>query len=473
MNKILFLLSFSLFLISNKAISQVNQTENNFDLEQSKKRLTEEINKVLKETGIPSISLSLIKDDAIIWSEAFGYANVKKKLPATSSTIYSTGSNFKFVTATAIMQLAEAGKLDIDNPINNYLGESAIDDLSSEGTPVTFRHLLSHHSGLKGPIEIIPIWERKIPKTLEEIASEISAEEPPGINFKYCNHCYALAGLAIEKISGQTFQEYIVKHILEPLQIDSKGPVIPTPSMVEELALPYSLENNKSVPEYQSRFDVFPAGDIYLTAREMANFYIAQLNQGSFKGQSILNSKSVTMMQEAQFGSSYGLGTGVIIKDDVKYLQHTGGVPGFSIFFKVEPASKTGVYIASNSSGVQSILGEIGNLSLKLINGETEIDPLQSFAKKEFEEIQLTEDVLKKYTGKYQLAPDFIITVTQEGESIYAQPTGQEKFELFAYGEDKFFLKVVYAQVKFNTENGKITSLTLFQNGETIGKKIE
>jgi len=240
MNKILFLLSFSLFLISNKAISQVNQTENNFDLEQSKKRLTEEINKVLKETGIPSISLSLIKDDAIIWSEAFGYANVKKKLPATSSTIYSTGSNFKFVTATAIMQLAEAGKLDIDNPINNYLGESAIDDLSSEGTPVTFRHLLSHHSGLKGPIEIIPIWERKIPKTLEEIASEISTEEPPGINFKYCNHCYALAGLAIEKISGQTFQEYIVKHILEPLQIDSKGPVIPTPSMVEELALPYS-----------------------------------------------------------------------------------------------------------------------------------------------------------------------------------------------------------------------------------------
>jgi CubicO group peptidase (beta-lactamase class C family) len=473
MNKILFLLSFSLFLISNKAISQVNQTENNFDLEQSKKRLTEEINKVLKETGIPSISLSLIKDDAIIWSEAFGYANVKKKLPATSSTIYSTGSNFKFVTATAIMQLAEAGKLDIDNPINNYLGESAIDDLSSEGTPVTFRHLLSHHSGLKGPIEIIPIWERKIPKTLEEIASEISAEEPPGINFKYCNHCYALAGLAIEKISGQTFQEYIVKHILEPLQIDSKGPVIPTPSMVEELALPYSLKNNKSVPEYQSRFDVFPAGDIYLTAREMANFYIAQLNQGSFKGQSILNSKSVTMMQEAQFGSSYGLGTGVIIKDDVKYLQHTGGVPGFSTFFKVEPTSKTGVYIASNSSGVQSILGEIGNLSLKLINGETEIDPLQSFAKKEFEEIQLTEDVLKKYTGKYQLAPDFIITVTQEGESIYAQPTGQEKFELFAYGEDKFFLKVVYAQVKFNTENGKITSLTLFQDGETIGKKIE
>jgi D-alanyl-D-alanine-carboxypeptidase/D-alanyl-D-alanine-endopeptidase len=470
MNKILL---FGLLLITSKSISQVNQSENNFDLEQSKKILTKEINKIIKETGIPSVSLSLIRGDTIIWSEAFGYANVKKKVPATNSTIYSTGSNFKFVTATAIMQLAEAGKLDIDDPINNYLGESTIDDLSSDGTPVTFRHLLSHHSGLTGPIEIIPVWERKLPKTLEKIASEISTEEPPGINFKYCNHCYGLAGLAIEKISGQSFQEYIVQHILEPLQIESKGPVIPTPSMVEELALPYALENNQSVPEYQSRFDVFPAGDIYLTAREMANFLIAQLNEGSFNGQSILNKSSISEMQKPQFESKYGLGTGVIIIDNKKFLQHTGGVPGFSTFFKAEPASKTGVYIASNAGGVQSILGEIGNLSLKLINGETNIDPLQSFAKKEFKEIQLTEELQKKYIGKYQLAPEFFITVTQEGKRLYGQATGQGKFELFPYEDDKFFLKVVDAQVKFNTENGIIIGLTLFQNGKTDGKKIE
>jgi len=353
------------------------------------------------------------------------------------------------------MQLAEARKLNIDDPINNYLGESTIDDLSSNGTPVTFRHLLSHHSGLKGPIEIIPVWERKLPKTLEKIASEINAEEPPGINFKYCNHCYALAGLAIEKISGKSFQEYILKNILEPLQIKSKGPVIPTPSMVEELALPYSLENNQSVPEYQSRFDVFPAGDIYLTGREMANFIIAQLNGGSFKGQSILNKSSTFEMQKQQFESNYGLGTGVIKIDNKKFLQHTGGVPGFSTFFKADTALKTGVYIASNANGVQRILSEVGNLSLKLINGETEIDPLDSFAKKEFKEIQLTEEVLKEYTGKYQLTPNFFITIIQEGTSLYAEATGQGKYKLFSYEENKFFLKVVYAQIKFNIKDIK------------------
>lgn len=375
MNKALFLLS-GLLLITNTSISQVNQTKNNFDLEQSKKILKEEINKILRETGIPSVSLSLIKGKTIIWSEAFGYANVKKKIPATSSTIYSTGSNFKFVTATAIMQLAEAGKLDIDDPINNYLGESAIDDLSKNGTPVTFRHLLSHHSGLKGPLEIIPVWERKLPKTLEKLASEISTEEPPGIHYQYCNHCYGLAGLIIEKVSGMPYQNYIVDNILIPLQIKSKGPIVPTPSMIEELALPYSLKGNQSIPEYQSRFDVYPAGDAYLTCSEMANFYIAQLNQGSFNGQSILNSQSVAKMQEPQFESTYGFGIGVIIKDSKKYLTHTGGVPGFSTFFKAETTSKTGVYIAANAGRMQLVLRAIGNLALELLNSDNKIDPL-------------------------------------------------------------------------------------------------
>lgn len=460
-------------LVTGTSFSQTEQAEHHFDLDQSKEILTTEINKILKETGIPSVSLSLIKGDSILWSAAFGYANVKKKVPATSSTIYCTGSAFKFVTATAIMQLAEAGKLALDDPINKYLGESVIDDLSSDGTPVTFRHLLSHHSGLKGPIEYIPVWNREMPQTLEDIASQISAEKAPGETFTYCNHCYALAGLVIEKISGQSFQDYIVKNILMPLQIESKGPIVPTPSMVEELALPYTLENNQSVPEYQHRYDVYPAGDVYLTSSEMANFLIAQLNKGAFAGNAILNPSSITEMQQPQFGSGYGLGTFVETEGDKKFLHHGGGVPGFSTFFKLEPASKTGVYIASNASGVHNVLMEVADLSLKLIKGETEIAPLPSFAREEFEEIQVAAEVLKKYVGQYQLAPEFFINITFNEGRLFAKLTGQEKVELFAYDQDKFFVKLVYAQIQFNTENGKVTSLTLHQNGKTEAKKIE
>ena len=365
MSKFTLVFFFSILFLSWQSPAQMASHS-----EATKKILSEKIDSILKETGIPSISLSLIKGDSIIWSEAFGYTNVKKKIPATSATIYSTGSNFKFVTATAVMQLAEASKLKLDDPINRHLGSSAIADFSSEGNPVTFRHLLSHHSGLEGPIEIVPLWERRVPKSLDSIAPQITAEEQPGKKFKYCNHCYAMVGLAIERITNQSFEEYIVEKILEPLDIDSKGPIAPTPKMVEELALPYVLKNKKAIPEHQSRFDVFPAGDIYLSSPEMAKFLIAQLNGGVYKGKSILKESSIAEMQEPQFGSNYGLGTRVFKKGDKTYLYHTGQVPGFSTYFEIETSSKTGVYLASNASRVQGILSEIAELSLKMLSGE-------------------------------------------------------------------------------------------------------
>jgi serine-type D-Ala-D-Ala carboxypeptidase/endopeptidase len=334
--------------------------------------LSQKIDSILKETKIPSISISLIKGDSVVWSQAFGFTNVKKKIPATSASIYSTGSNFKIVTATAVMQLAEAGKLKLDDPINNHLGEAAIADFSADGKPVTFRHLLSHHAGLNGPIEIVPLWERRVPKDLNSIAAQISAAELPGSNYQYCNHCYALVGLAIEKISEQSFEEYIISNILQPLGIDTQGPVVPTPKMVEELALPYKLEKGQAVPEYQSRFDVFPAGDIYLRSDEMAKFLLTQLNGGSYKGESILNKGSVTEMQTPQFGSNYGLGTRVFEKGNKKFLYHTGQVPGFSTYFELETSTKSGVYLAANASGVQDLLAAVASLSLKLLYAETE-----------------------------------------------------------------------------------------------------
>jgi serine-type D-Ala-D-Ala carboxypeptidase/endopeptidase len=341
--------------------------QNHIDENATTRILSHKIDSILTDTGIPSISISLIKGDSVVWSEAFGYTNVKKKIPATSSSIYSTGSNFKFVTATAVMQLAEAGKLKLDDPVNKYLGKAAVADLSAEGNPVTFRHLLSHHSGLKGPIEIVPLWERRVPKDLDSIAAQISAAELPGTEYQYCNHCYALVGLAIERISGQSFEDYIKMNILRPLGIKSQGPVVPTPEMVEELALPYSLKNRQAVPEYQSRFDVFPAGDIYLRSDEMARFLLAQLNSGSYNGKPILNKASIVEMQTPQFGSNYGLGTRVFKKGDKKYLYHTGQVPGFSTYFELETSTKTGVYLAANADKVQDILAEVATLSLDLL----------------------------------------------------------------------------------------------------------
>src|SRR5262245_40609576 len=99
-----------------------------FDLEKTKSVLTGLIEKTLAGNGIPSRSIALVRGDSIVWKAAFGYANMRTHTPATTETLYSTGSSFKSVTATAVMQLVEQGKIKLDDPINRYLGESQVHD---------------------------------------------------------------------------------------------------------------------------------------------------------------------------------------------------------------------------------------------------------------------------------------------------------------------------------------------------------
>ncbi len=207
--------------------------------------LEREIERILDETGIPSISLALIRDGEVVWASAHGYANVGARVPATADTYYSTGSTFKFVTATAVMQLVERGELTLDTPLNEIVGP----DLAVEGADdVTVRHLLSHYSGLnafafarrintEGPVTTVPLWSRQASITPEELLSNTRRTGPPGIEFKYCNDCYGIAGYIIEKVSGQSYDEYVAEHVLQPLGVDIDRPSVPSPKVVEHMAL--------------------------------------------------------------------------------------------------------------------------------------------------------------------------------------------------------------------------------------------
>jgi CubicO group peptidase (beta-lactamase class C family) len=148
-----------------------------FDLAKTKTVLSGLIEKTLADNGVPSMSIALVRGDSVVWKAAFGYANMRNRTPATTETLYSTGSSFKSVTATAVMQLAEQGKLKLDDPINRYLGESQIKDQSDK--PVTFTHILSHWSGLRAGAETKPIWSRTLPKTLEALTSALSSVRAP------------------------------------------------------------------------------------------------------------------------------------------------------------------------------------------------------------------------------------------------------------------------------------------------------
>src|SRR5687767_4010429 len=161
-----------------------------FDLERTKQVLTDLIERTLKETGVPSISIALVRGDSIVWKAAFGYANVRMKTLATPETMYNAASTFKAVTATALVQLAEQGKLQLDHPIDRYLGDSGFRGRTTSGQPITFVHLLSHWSGLTslpgvGEKEMKSIWGQDNPQSLAQAVVELRSVRPPGTQFEY------------------------------------------------------------------------------------------------------------------------------------------------------------------------------------------------------------------------------------------------------------------------------------------------
>lgn len=427
-------------------------------------RLEVEVQRILADTGIPAISIALVSEGEVAWTGASGFANVGGQAPATRNTYFSTGSTLKLVTATAVMQLVERGDLVLDDALNDVLDtELAVDGAGD----VTIRHLLSHRSGLEGRSGVVRLWNRVTPRTPLELLARIARVGAPGEEYRYCNECFGIMAVVIQEASGQPYDEYVAEHILQPLGVDVTSASVPTPAIVEHLALPYDLEGNVAVPAMQVRYDAFAAGDVYLRPLDMGRFLAAHLNGGEHRGTRILSEQSTEETRRPQFGgSSYGLGIELARMNGREIIRHNGAIPGFNSVLIGEPATGHGVYIMSNAGQASRAITPLAELAMRLLWGN-DAEPLPSFALGERREVELDPTVFDAYVGEYAVTPGFVLAVTRAGGRFFVQATGQPRFEIFAESETDFFLTEVDATVTFvrDVDEGSVTHLVLHQNG--------
>uniref|UniRef100_UPI004049C5F3 serine hydrolase domain-containing protein n=1 Tax=Gelidibacter sp. TaxID=2018083 RepID=UPI004049C5F3 len=459
------LISIILFTSSIQAQNkeQLSQTEYAKDI------LTTEIKRMIEETGIPSISIALIKDENVIWAEAFGYVNIKTKTPATISTTYSTGSTVKPFMSMAIMQLVEKGIVDLDKPVNDYL-ENPIPSFSENSKPITLRHLLSHQSGLPASAEFVTLWGKDKRKTLQEIANEVKPVREPEEVFEYCNDGFVISALVIENQTGKSYGDYVKDNILKPLGLENINFTQPTPETVEEMALPYKLAYNNAFPEEQLFSEIYPAGGLtYLTPSQMSKFLIAHLNNGLFSGNRLLSSELMGLFHETSFGHEYyGLGIGIEKKNNYVYLFHSGLQLGYVATFKINLNSKTGVYLMANTIAEQH-LNALAELATELMDGKRDFTPLPSFSTKEFKEIQITESESNKVIGTYKIeGTDFDLKILKRNNKLYLKNPADAEYEIIPYEKDKFFLKTEEEQIEFTNGENHIDGMVLYSSGNKI-----
>jgi CubicO group peptidase (beta-lactamase class C family) len=310
-------------------------------------------NDLAKDSINGSISVSIIREDKIIWSKAFGYADRVKKIIADKATIYRAGSISKSFTAFLMMQLVEEGVIKLDDPIELYVPEVKKLNGYSDSTRITFMQLASHTSGLSrepqlesaniGPIEG---WEKKL---IESIPTT-DFESSPGTKYDYSNIGYGILGLALSRAAGRPFIQLIEEKIFIPLGMTQSFYIVPD-HLVKKLAVGMEggpdeiIDTESPKEEHLGRGYKVPNGGIYSTPNDLAKFMINNLGHNS-----ILKKESLDLMQTEKGPelNKYGLGFMVFHNDQVNMVGHNGQVSGYTAQFAFEKESKFGVILMRN-----------------------------------------------------------------------------------------------------------------------------
>jgi CubicO group peptidase (beta-lactamase class C family) len=309
----------------------------------------------LKSTGAPSASIAVVKDGQLAYAHAYGLANVETKAAAMPAMRYSIGSVSKQFAASAILLLAEEGKLSLDDKVEKFVPGL------TRGGDVTLRQLLSMTSGYQDywPQDYVMPGMLK-PVTPDEIVSrwaKIPLDFEPGTQWQYSNTNYVIVGLVVQKVSGQPLFDFLQQRIFSKLAMT-------TIQNIDEAALGPSDAARytrvatapvRPAPK-EGRGWIFAAGELAMTASDLAKWDISLIQQSVLKPESYRALETETLLANGA-GTGYGLGVSVRMGAGHRLIVHTGEVSGFTAYNGVYPDDKIAVVVlvnldASGASGI-------------------------------------------------------------------------------------------------------------------------
>jgi D-alanyl-D-alanine carboxypeptidase len=297
----------------------------------------------------PGLSIGIVVDQDLVWSKGYGFADVEKRVPASPATLYRIASVSKLFTSTAIMQLRDAGKLRLDDPVSQYLPWFRI-------KPITIRHLITHTSGL--PRELPrPYWNDLHFPTRDEfirLASQVEPVFPPETEFKYSNLALAIAGEVVATVSGEPYQQYIEQHILKPLGM--KATRVHPESTTPGLAIGYRKRVPGKPREREDFIDaggLTPAANLASSVEDLARFCELQFRDGEVAGAQILRGSTLREMRRVEWLQKdwqAGQALGFWIRkawSEVRF-GHDGSVPGYKSQIEMSQSGKMAVIVLIN-----------------------------------------------------------------------------------------------------------------------------
>src|SRR6266481_5243741 len=309
----------------------------------------------LRNRNIAGAVVSVVKDGQVLFQKGYGYADVENKKPVLpDQTLFRPGSISKLFTTTAVMQLVEQGKLDLDRDVTDYI-DFAIPKTYPE--PITLRRLLTHTAGFEETLKNLFVANESSLKPLGTyLANQMPARIfPPGKVPSYSNYGFTLAGYIVERISGEKFERYVDNHILKPLRMTSSTFDQPLPPQLAPQMSKAYLNASKKPRDFEF-VQAAPAGALSTTAADMTRFMLAFLRDGSVDGVAILKPETVRQMETRQFELNPMIcGLGITFMEywtnPLRAIGHGGETVYFHSDMVLIPDAHVGYFISYNSLG--------------------------------------------------------------------------------------------------------------------------
>jgi CubicO group peptidase (beta-lactamase class C family) len=313
----------------------------------------------MESRHIAGATLAVVKDGEIFFTKGYGYADVEERTPVDPErTLFRPGSVSKLFTWTAVMQLVEQGKIDLDADINIYLRDFKIPQTYPE--PVTMTHLLTHTAGFE---DVINEMGARSPEDLVPLAEFLARKMParvraPGKLTSYSNYGTALAGYVVEKIAGVPFEDYVEENIFKILDMQHSTFRQPLPShLADYISGGYTYKNGLFRAQgFEYINGLAPAGSMSTTAADIAKFMIAHLQHGKYGENRILEEETAKLMHTQLFshdprvdGNAYGFWE--MTYNNLRALVHGGDTIWFHSSLSLIPEKNLGLFVSFNSEG--------------------------------------------------------------------------------------------------------------------------
>jgi CubicO group peptidase (beta-lactamase class C family) len=406
-------------------------------------RLKEQIPPLLKQNNIPGLSMALVDGEKLVWAEGFGYTDLSNTERVSADTVFSLQSISKSYTATGFMLAVDKGWLKLDEPLHKYLPKFTVKSRfgAGEADRITFRHLLSHWSGLTHEAPCGNNFDETPCPFADHIRSisDTWLMFPVGERYSYSNLGIDLAGYALELRARKPFAQFMQDELFRPLLMTSS-----TFILKEAVSHPsFAKGHTKDLTLPVTPIPMVPAGSLYSTVKDMAKFISFHLAGGKVNGKQVIRAESLKAMYTPQFaiaGQLGGYGLGIVNHPWAggTVLNHNGGGYGYSTSQVWMPEYQIGVVVLTNSAQGGSVAsrmayGALGAMIKAKYSPVPGTPPLKIIDRPI---TTLEAELLRRLQGNYKHRSGLAVFTLEEGSLYYI--SGGEKLKLNPHSQTEF-----------------------------------